>query len=354
MHSQCSSYGAKNIRCLSSDGSIVRTDLLELLRCPSTHEPLALESPELVDGAVQSGWLATKTGEHRYAVRDFIPRFVPASNYADNFGLQWNKFRQTQLDSFTGLPISADRFWKATGWSPENIRGKWVLDAGCGAGRFAEIALEAGANVVALDYSSAVDACYANLKHHRNLHVVQGDLYALPFFERSFDFVYSLGVLQHTPNVAAAFGGLPLTVKKGGRLCVDFYEKSWKSAFLPKYWLRPFTKRLPKPLLFSALETVVPAGLRVSRFVGRVPLLGRYLTRVVPVANYDGILPLNEKQHLEWSLLDTFDWLAPEYDHPQTAKTVRGWLEHSGFKDIQVLRAGHLVGRGTMLDATGN
>lgn len=328
--------------------------LTDILRCPQTGQKLKIEDAKGSEDQVVRGSLVTEDRSRRYLIRDGIPRFVPESNYADSFGLQWNKFRQTQLDSFSGHRISADRFWNATGWRPEQMAGQWVLDAGCGAGRFAQVALEAGANVVALDYSSAVDACYANLKHHRNLHVVQGDLYALPFFERSFDFVYSLGVLQHTPDVAAAFGGLPLMVKKGGRLCVDFYEKSWKSALLPKYWLRPFTKRLPKPLLFSALETVVPAGLRVSRFVGRVPLLGRYLTRVVPVANYDGILPLNEKQHLEWSLLDTFDWLAPEYDHPQTAKTVRGWLEHSGFKDIQVLRAGHLVGRGTMLDATGN
>ena len=64
------------------------------------------------------------------------------------------------------------------------MNGSWVLDAGCGAGRFAEIALSSGANVVALDYSSAVNACYLNLKEHSNLHVVQGDIYALPFAAR--------------------------------------------------------------------------------------------------------------------------------------------------------------------------
>jgi 2-polyprenyl-3-methyl-5-hydroxy-6-metoxy-1,4-benzoquinol methylase len=328
--------------------------ILRILRYPLTSEPLHLEQEERRDASIYSGWLVSEQSRNRYPVRNFIPRFVPESNYADNFGLQWNKFRQTQLDSFTGLPISADRFWKATGWDASQIRGKWVLDAGCGAGRFAQVALEAGANVVALDYSSAVDACYANLKHHQKLHVVQGDLYSLPFIPQSFDFVYSLGVLQHTPDVAGAFDGLPRMVKSGGHLCVDFYEKSWKSALLPKYWLRPITKRLPKPFLFATLESAVPAGLRASRLMGRVPLLGRYLTRIVPVANYDGILPLNEKQHLEWSLLDTFDWLAPEYDYPQTAKTVRRWLESAGLREIQVLRAGHLVGRGTMIDAPRN
>src|SRR6266853_80701 len=150
---------------------------IEHLRCPQTGERLVLEQPECREDQIHSGWLVSEGNEHRYPIRDFIPRFVLESNYADNFGMQWNKFRQTQLDSYSRHPISADRFWKATGWGPEDIRGRWVLDAGCGAGRFAEVALRAGAKVIALDYSSAVDACYTNLKHHPNLHVVQGDIY---------------------------------------------------------------------------------------------------------------------------------------------------------------------------------
>jgi uncharacterized protein YbaR (Trm112 family) len=156
-------------------------ELLEILRCPQTGRRLVLEQSEYRRERIYSGRLVSEGGEHRYAIRDFIPRFVPESNYTDNFGMQWNKFRRTQLDSYSGHPISANRFWRATGWRPANLFGQWVLDAGCGAGRFAEVALQAGAKVIALDYSSAVDACYANLNHHPNLHVVQGDIYALPF-----------------------------------------------------------------------------------------------------------------------------------------------------------------------------
>ena len=266
--------------------------------------------------------------------------------------MQWNKFRHTQFDSYSGHPISANRFWKATGWHPEDIAGQWVLDAGCGAGRFAEVTLQAGAKVIALDYSSAVDACYANLKHHPNLHVVQGDIYALPFPNGFFPFVYSLGVLQHTPDVAKAFAALPPMVAGGGRLCVDFYQKSWKSLMLPKYWLRPMTKRMPKTRLLAVLEALVPKLLLISRGLGRVPLLGGGLKRLVPVANYAGMLPLSERQHLEWSLLDTFDMLSPEFDYPQTPETVTRWLHKAGLAQIEVLKAGHLVGRGTVPHAS--
>jgi 2-polyprenyl-3-methyl-5-hydroxy-6-metoxy-1,4-benzoquinol methylase len=319
---------------------------LERLRCPNTHQALRPEADESTVDEIENGWLVSEDGRHRYSIRNGIPRFVPESNYADNFGIQWNLFPKTQLDSHSGQSISADRFWKATGWRPEDMSGQWVLDVGCGAGRFAEVALGANAQVVVLDYSTAVDACYANLKHHPNLHVVQGDIYALPFALESFPFVYSLGVLQHTPDVAKAFAALPPMVARGGQLCVDYYEKSFKSVLLPKYWLRPLTKRMPKVQLFFTLQRLVPLLLPVSRGLARIPFAGELLKRLIPVANYEGIFPLTETQLREWALLDTFDWLAPEYEQPQTAATARQWLEQAGLRDIEVLKVGHLVGRG--------
>lgn len=196
----------------------MKIELLELLSCPKTGQRLNLENGSNGIQEIEEGWLISEDRQQRYPVLKGIPRFVPQSNYADNFGKQWNHFRQTQLDSHSGHPISTERFWLATGWKPEQLKDQWVVDAGCGAGRFAEVALLAGAKVVALDYSSAVDACYANLKHHPNLHVLQGDIYALPFAPGSFPFVYSLGVLQHTPDVAKAFAALTLMMTGGGRL----------------------------------------------------------------------------------------------------------------------------------------
>jgi SAM-dependent methyltransferase len=325
----------------------VRTELLEILRCPRTGQPLRVADAVMQDGRIRAGTLASQDGAQRYPVRDFIPRFVPESNYADSFGMQWQRFRQTQLDSFSGRPISAQRFWTATAWRAADLRGAWVLDVGCGAGRFAEVALNAGARVVALDYSSAVDACLQNLGQRPDLHVVQADVYALPLARLTFPFVYSLGVLQHTPDVARAFASLPPMLTPGGRLCVDFYERSWKSALLPKYWLRPFTRRMPKARLFALCERLVPGLLPVSHALSRVPVVGRTLRRLVPVANHEGILPLSPAQLREWALLDTFDWLAPEYDNPQTAPTVRSWLEEAGLVEGEVLKAGHLTARGT-------
>lgn len=299
------------------------------------------EQEEIVTGA-----LVTEDGAHRYPIVGGIPRFVAAENYADNFGLQWNHFRRTQLDSHSGHPISRDRFYRYTGWQSEMLAGKRVLDVGCGAGRFAEIALDAGATVVALDYSSAVDACRANHQGNERLEVVQGDIYALPFAPGSFDFVYCLGVLQHTPDVRRAFLSLPPMLATGGRLAVDLYPRIWLNLLWCKYWLRPITTRIEPRRLFGLIQTAVRALLPVSVALGRVPRLGRRLRYAIPVMQYDGIFPLTPTQQYEWAVLDTYDMFSPQHDHPQNAPTLRAWFAEAGLDEVWVGRLGFLVGRG--------
>lgn len=316
--------------------------LLEVLRCPSSGGALRVVTDP------KGGVIALKSESDGkcYPVKGGIPRFVPESNYADNFGMQWKLFSHTQLDSRSGIRLSQDRFEHATKWTADRLAGRLVLDAGCGAGRFAEIALQAGAHVIALDYSTAVDACLANLRAHPRLLVVQGDIYSLPFGPGSFDFIYSLGVLQHTPDVRRAFMSLPRMLKPGGEICVDYYERWWGSALLPKYWLRPLTKRMRRDRLFRFLEAATPALLGVSDLVGRVPLAGKVLRRAIPVANYRGVHPLDEQQLREWALLDTFDWLSPAFDNPQSAETAKRWMVEAGLESVTVEKAGHLVARG--------
>lgn len=315
---------------------------VKLLRCPVSHQKLRVRKE--ANGEEVS--LVSEDERHVYPVINGIPRFVEFHNYADNFGIQWNRFKKTQLDSFSGQSISADRFWEATGWTADELKGKFILDVGCGAGRFSEIALSAGARVVSLDYSTAIDACKENLGQSRNLFLVQADIYQLPFTPNSFDFVYCLGVLQHTPDVGTAFDALPKMVRPGGRLAADFYWKRFRTMMHSKYVFRPITKRLSQEHLLQVLEYLVPTLLRLSQMLGSIPLIGVAIKRILPVADYTGRLPLSPDQLKEWALLDTFDMLAPAYDSPQTASTVRKWFVKNGMESIEILHAGHLVGRG--------
>jgi SAM-dependent methyltransferase len=298
------------------------------------------------DGEIFSGHLACDRSGHGFPIHDFIPRFVPEENYANNFGFQWNRFRRTQLDSHSGHPISRDRFFAATGWKPEELRGARVLDVGCGAGRFTEIALSSGAQVVSLDYSSAVEACRANNASHGQLDVVRGDIYHLPFKPGTFDFVYCLGVLQHTPDVERAFHCLLPPLRPGGRLAVDVYERRWTSFLAGRRWARPITTRMNRHRLYGLVERFVPRLLPLTIAIGRIPVVGRKARRILPIADYDGILPLSRDQLTEWAILDTYDMLAPVYDQPQTEQTLRRWLAQAQLEDGEVLRPAGLVARG--------
>ena len=295
---------------------------------------------------IESGSLRCAKCARTFAIDRGIPRFVPSENYAGNFGFQWNAFRETQLDSHSGVPISRERFFASTGFPERGLEGKRILDVGCGAGRFAEIALSTGATVYALDYSSAIDAARANLGKSDHVHFLQGDIFALPFKKNSFDYVYCLGVLQHTPDPHRAFLSLPAQVAPGGRLAVDVYPWQLRNVLVGKYWARLVTKHMKAERLFPLVQKMVPVLLPISRVVGRVPVIGRKARQVIPISNYDGIYPLSEKQIREWAVLDTFDMLSPAHDHPQTAKTLRAWMHEAGMHEVEVFRHGHIVARG--------
>jgi SAM-dependent methyltransferase len=272
------------------------------------------------------------------STRDGIPRFVEDDGYAESFGEQWNRWRRVQLDSVTGKPISRDRLFEGSRW-PEDLSGETVLELGCGAGRFTEVLLAAGAAVWAVDASSAVDAARANLGEQERLHLAQADLFDLPFEPGAFDRVLCFGVIQHTPDPRSAF---VTACSYGGEVAADVYRTQpyvdrWSSKTL---W-RPLTRRMSRDRLRRIVEWYVPRWLPVDTRLARVPKFGRFLTAVVPCWNYTGLLALNEEELRTWAVLDTFDALSPRYDEPQTLETVQEWVREAGLEDADVRYGGN-------------
>lgn len=298
-------------------------------------------------GEVKEGVLPCGGCPSSYSIRNYIPRFVGDDNYARGFGFQWHQHARTQVDKFNGTRISSDRFYGHTRWTTEGLKGQTVLEAGCGAGRFTEAMVNAGMEVFSFDYSNAVDACLANHGLLSNLHVIQADIYRVPFAKESFDKVFCFGVLQHTPDVRGAFLKLAEYIRPGGKIAVDVYPDTLKARLhYPRYLLRPATKRLSPPFLYTIVERAVRILLPISIGMKRIPLVGRYLYAIIPVANYWGELPLNNGMLREWSIIDTFDWLACWYDQPQKASTLRTWFQEAGLIHVEIERLGSFVGTG--------
>ncbi len=321
-------------------------NFLDDLQCPSCATDLRIkEIFEEQDSDIISGVLSCPHCMTPYEINKGIPRFVPHENYAASFGKQWNLFPQTQLDSTNGTHISEERFFSETQW-PRNLQGQKVLEAGCGMGRFTEIALKTEAQCYSLDYSSAVDAARRNLHRPKNHCLVQASIYDIPFPKNFFDKIFCFGVLQHTPDVAASFQNLVSYLKPGGMIAIDVYAApiSW---FHPRQILRPFTKRMNPDHLLMRVQKAVPQLLKISNFVASLPAVGPILRHAVPVANYQGRLQLTHHQVSEWAILDTFDWLSPRYEQPQRAKTVKRWFEQNHLQEVSIERnVGIYIARG--------
>lgn len=278
-----------------------------------------------------------------YPIKNSVPRFVPMDNYAVSFGYQWNIHKKTQLDSYTGHSISRERLFKVTEW-PKSMKGQTILEAGSGAGRFTEVLLETGADVFSFDFSSAVEANYANNGGKPNLNLFQGDIYRIPLQEATFDKVICLGVIQHTPDPEKTFKSLVLHVRPGGELVIDVYAKKLIAFLQWKYILRPFAKFIGKELLYKLVAIVVRILLPLAILLRRIT--GRAGVRLLPIVEYSHLgLPYGLNR--EWSVLDTFDMYSPAHDHPQSLTTVRRWFNDAGFTDIEVRYGPNgIVGKG--------
>ena len=302
--------------------------------CPDcrSHRLSIINAVNVSNGDIEEGELQCQKCLQKYEIRRGLPRFVPSSNYADSFGFQWNTHAKTQLDSYSGLPISRDRVFEVTRW-PEDMRGQRILEAGSGAGRFSEVLLSTGADLVSFDYSTAVDANWANNAGKGSFQLFQGDIFNIPLAEASFDKVFCLGVLQHTPDPAAGFLSLAKFVKPGGQIAVDAYTRSFGAWLQWKYLLRPITKRVNKQRLYRLIEVLTPPLVPLAAFFRRIA--GRAGARLLPIVQY-AHLGLPPALNIQWAILDTFDMYSPAHDHPQSLATVRAWFEAAGFIEIDV------------------
>ncbi|MBL0350408.1 MAG: class I SAM-dependent methyltransferase [Elusimicrobia bacterium] len=160
---------------------------------------------------------------------------------ARQFGEEWSRYTEI-------FPAHREQFKKWIQPVPlEFFAGRTFLDAGCGMGRNALWALEAGAaSGVAVDFDPrTVAAAQRNLEPFPRARVELASLYDLSF-EKTFDVVFCLGVLHHLADPRRVLRRLVAALKPGGTLIVWVYGREGNEALLLLLTpLRALTRFLP-------------------------------------------------------------------------------------------------------------
>lgn len=145
------------------------------------------------------------------------------------------------------------------------IRGKRVLDMGCGSGRYSIALSMIGAKeVVAVDYQ---EKSFQNAKKfcqskRLNVQFREANCLKLPFKRESFDFVFSNGVLHHTRSIKNGLSELERVLKRGGKSFLYIYAKGgifWETRLI----MRKIFAKIPLSYTQSVLDII---GMPKHRF----------------------------------------------------------------------------------------
>jgi SAM-dependent methyltransferase len=251
----------------------------------------------------------------------------------EGFGEEWSRFDQRGV-SLEELRRTFEQYFAVFPWDrlPESPIG---FDMGCGSGRWARFVAPRVAILHCIDASDkALAVARQNLGNHPNCVFHLAAVGELQLADRSMDFGFSLGVLHHVPDTAAAL-----------RTCVDKLKPG--APFLV-YLYYAFDNR---PEWFRTLW----AASDVARFaISRLPAMIKHivadtiaacvywpLARWAAVAERRGLdvsrFPLSFYRHRDFYTMrtDALDRFGTRLEQRFTRDRVRTLMEAAGLMDIR-------------------
>ncbi|NPV85822.1 MAG: methyltransferase domain-containing protein [Anaerolineae bacterium] len=323
----------------------MKTRVLNFLVCPLCQSDLQLEILQQENDEVLEGNLLCPHCAHNYPIRRSIPRFLldttPKENLktTDAFGWEWQRFRQIHsMENYTEqfldwvFPLTREMF-----------KNKVVLDAGCGMGRFSQVASSFGAqDVLAVDLSDSVEAARLNLINCPNVHVIQADINHLPLRRNTgqpqIDLIYSIGVLHHMPDPEMGFHSLVRHLRPKGIISVWVYGREnndWVINIINPLRERITARMSPRLLylLTFLLTLVLHPLLKLVYYPANHWHPMAWLKKLLPYNAYMGWLSKFGFRHTHAVI---FDHLTPATAFYIRREEFSAWFERARLVNVQI------------------
>jgi SAM-dependent methyltransferase/uncharacterized protein YbaR (Trm112 family) len=306
----------------------MKSNILNILCCPSCKRDLELLENDVGSGEVNNGLLQCKNCQKSFPIVNKIPRMMvdlgDRTELAESWGFQWAQHAEGKLERSTYYGETEEEelnnFFDYLGISPDSLRGKTVLDAGCGCGRLTSALSKYGVEVIGIDIATSIEQIYSYCQPGQNVHIIQADIASLPFKNESFDYVWSKLAICYVRNPEEAFKKLTDVLKPSGTIMVAVPDKA-NLAFTVrlKDFLR-ITHRIPRKLLL-------------------------YLSwGFAPVLSLAKILTGKPMTSLRASAFFLFNSLHPSFMTRHTREEVAGWFDKHNFDQTTLVEGmDHLI-----------
>jgi len=197
------------------------------------------------------------------------------------------------------------------------VRGRAVLDLGCGTGRHAVWLARRGARVTALDFSEGMLERARRKPGAARVRFVVHDLHRrLPFPDRRFDLVVSGLVLEHLRDLRHFFREIHRVLRPGGRAVVSAMHPAMLLLGTQARFTDPETGRKVQPgSLPHQLGDFVTAAVRAGLGVEAVD-------EYAPDARFARRYP-RARKYVGWPMLVVLELRAAETGRPQAPRRRR-------------------------------
>ena len=262
-----------------------------------------------------------------YPVTNDIPRFLPDLSDKEqqvkrSFNLEHLRYTDSHHLHFT--PRLVQQWLDEIQLPPEYFKGKLVLDAGCGSGRWTYAMASLGATVVAVDLTEAgAEITHQATAHMDNVAVLQASLFQLPFNPESFDLVVSWGVLHHTPDTKKAFARIAPLVKPGGQLYVMVYEKQNIVKAFCTGLIRLLLQRFPEEQRYRLCRRLIFKNRRLSWVLKHLFICAYYS-------------PGADALEVSTIQLGLYDAYSPRYNHLHSSQEVFALFGEQRFDQLML------------------